>query len=286
MSQKKAWLIVVAIASLVYVIIHLGQSALDLEFLFHAQLPVGDQRRSWVVLSVILPFGIALGLFLFSTAMSRSTKLVTFLGSCIVYAALISNIILSMSGAWLLIFPLVLPLVLLERWLGLNKAGYLAIRATYAQDIIVPVLVSIGFAIAIVGLVQVVKAAKRESLATDGLYTTTRHPQHLGIILWALGFALWGAHYFDFLIWFTLAYTLTLLAWHEERNLEKQFGPRYLAYQHDTPFMLPLVPKRGTLFRISDSKEVAILAGIYVAGIVIISGLFYLFSVPYGHPNI
>lgn len=92
MSQKKAWLIVVVIAFLVYVAIRLGQSALGLEFLFHSQLPVGDERRSWVVLSVVLPFGIALGLFLVSTVMSRSTKLVTFLGTWIVYASLIARL--------------------------------------------------------------------------------------------------------------------------------------------------------------------------------------------------
>lgn len=286
MSQKKAWLIVVAIASLVYVIIHLGQSALDLEFLFHAQLPVGDQRRSWVVLSVILPFGIALGLFLFSTAMTRSTKLVTFLGTWIVYASLTSQIIMSMSGAWVLIFPLILPLELLTGWLGLRTRGFLPIRGTPAQDIVVPVLLALGFAIIVVGLIQIVKGARSKSLVTRGLYATMRHPQHLGILLWTLGFALWGAYVLDFLIWFTLVYAFILLALHEEGNLTKQFGASYLAYQQNTRFLTPFVPKKGLLFQISDGKEIAIMAGIYVIGIIIIFSIFYFFSVPWWSPKI
>jgi len=281
MPQKKAWLAVAALACIVYVIIRLGQSALDLEFLFHEQLPVGDERRAWVMLSVIFPFGIALALFLFSTAMSRSTKLGTFLGTWIVYASLTSQIIMSMSGAWVIIFPLILPFNLLAGWLGLRTRGYLPIRGTPAQDIVVPALIALGFAIIVVGLIQIVKGARSKTLVTGGLYATMRHPQHLGILLWALGFALWGAYVLDFLIWFTLVYAFIFLAWHEEENLEKRFGTDYLAYQQNTLFMVPLVPKRGILFRISDGKEIAALAGIYVLGIAIIFGTFCLFSVPY-----
>ncbi len=281
MSQKKAWLVVVALACVVYIIIRLGQSALDLEFLFHDQLPVGDERRAWVMPSVIFPFGIALALFLFSTAMSRSTKLGTFLGTWTVYASLTSQIIMSMSGAWVIIFPLILPFNFLAGRLGLRTRGYLPIRGTPAQDIVVPALIALGFAIIVVGLIQIVKGARSKTLVTSGLYATMRHPQHLGILLWTLGFALWGAYVLDFLIWFTLVYALVLLAWHEEENLAKRFGTDYLAYQQNTLFMMPLVPKRGILFRISDGKEIAALAGIYVLGIAIIFGTFCLFSVPY-----
>jgi protein-S-isoprenylcysteine O-methyltransferase Ste14 len=274
MSQKKSWLIVVLIAILVYVVIRLGQSALGLEFIFHGQLPVGDQRWSWVVLSVVLPFAIALGLFLASTAMSRSTKVVTFLGTWIVYASLISQTILSMSGAWLLILPLVLPFQLIAGPLGLNARGYLPIRGTSAQDAVVPALIGLGVAISMVGLVQIVRGARSKSLVTRGLYATMRHPQHLGILLWTLGFALWGAYVLDFLIWFTLVYAFILLALHEEGNLAKQFGARYLAYQQNTRFMTPFVPKKGLLLGSGDGKGTAIMAGVYVVGIAAILGLF------------
>ena len=131
--------------------------------------------------------------------MSRSSKLATFLSTWIVYAALTGEIILSMSGALWLIFPLLLPLNPLMRWFGLNRAGFLPIRGMPAQDIVVPIIITFGFAITIVGLVQIVKGAKRKCLVTNGLYATMRHPQHLGIALWALGFALWGSNILDFL---------------------------------------------------------------------------------------
>ena len=279
MSQKRTWLIVVLVAFVVYVIIRLGQSALGLELIFHSQLPVGDERRSWVVLSVVLPFAIALGLFLLSTAMSRSTKLVTFLGTWIVYASLVSQTILSMSGAWVLILPLVLPFQLIAGPLGLHARGYLPIRGTPAQDVVVPVLIALGVATSIVGLVQIVKGARSKSLVTHGLYATMRHPQHLGILLWTLGFALWGAYILDFLIWFTLAYTFVLLALHEEGNLARQFGASYLAYQQNTRFMPPFVPKKGLLLRSGDGKDIAIMAGVYLVGIIVIFSLFHMFGV-------
>jgi len=278
-SQKKAWLIVVVIAFLVYVVIRLGQSALGLEFLFHDQLPVGDERWSWVVLSVVLPFGIALGLFLVSTVMSRSTKLVAFLGTWIVYASLISQTIMSMSGAWVLILPLILPFQFIAGRLGLHSRGYLPIRGTSAQDIVVPVLIALGVAISIVGLVQIVKGARSKSLVTHGLYATMRHPQHLGILLWTLGFALWGAYVLDFLIWFTLVYAFVLLALHEEGNLAKQFGVSYLAYQQNTRFMTPFVPKKGLLLQSGDGKETATMAGVYLIGIAVIFSLFHFVGV-------
>ena len=76
-SQIKAWAVVLAVACAIYIIIHLGQSALGLDFLFHDKLAVDDERRSWVWALVLFPFVVVLGLFLFGTAMSRMTKIFT-----------------------------------------------------------------------------------------------------------------------------------------------------------------------------------------------------------------
>lgn len=280
-SQIVAWSAVLLSACLIYLIIRWGQSVLDLDFIFHDKLAVGDERRSWVLALAFLPFVIGLALFLFSTMISRSTKLVTLFGTGISYAALTGEIILSMSGFLLLIFPLVLPLQPLERWLGFNQAGYLPIRGEPVQDIIVPSLIAIGIAITAVGLVQIVIAARRNRLTTLGLYATMRHPQHLGIAIWALGFALWGSYYLDFLFWFTLVYVLVALAWHEEGNLEKRFGDPYHAYQQNTPFMIPFIPKKGALPEINSGKKVISLAGVYIAGIAAIFVAFYFLAVPW-----
>lgn len=186
---------------------------------------------------------------------------------------------MSMSGAWVLILPLILPFQLIAGRLGLHARGYLPIRGTSAQDVVVPVLIALGVAISIVGLVQIVKGARSKSLVTHGLYATMRHPQHLGILLWTLGFALWGAYVLDFLIWFTLVYGFILLALHEEGNLAKQFDVSYLAYQQNTRFMTPFVPKKGLLLQSGDGKETAIMAGVYLIGIAVLFSLFYFVGV-------
>lgn len=280
-SQVVAWSIVLLSAWIIYLGIRWGQAALGLDFIFHDRLDVGDERWSWVMALVLFPFVIGLALFLFSTVMSRSTKLIMLFGTGISYAALAGQIILSMSGSWLLIFPLILPLQPLEKWLGLNRAGYLPIRGEPIQDTIVPALISLGIGITVVGLVQIVIAVKKKHLTTCGLYASMRHPQHLGIIIWALGFAIWGSYYLDFLFWFTLVYVLVLLAWHEEGNLEKRFGDTYHAYQKNTLFMIPFLPVKGILPSISTGKCVAALAGIYMIGVAIVFCVFYFFAVPW-----
>ncbi len=281
LSEVAAWLIVFLLAVLIYLIIRLGQSALGLESIFHERLAVGDERRLWVLALVLFPFVIGLALLLFSTVMGKSVKLVALFGTAISYAALAGQFILSMSGSWLLILPLVLPLQPLEKWLGLSRAGYLPIRGEPLQDILVPALIALGISITAVGLTQVIAGAKRKRLVTYGLYATMRHPQHLGIILWALGFALWGCYYLDFLFWFTLVYVMILIAWHEEGNLKKSFGIIYFAYQRNIPFIVPFLPKKGTLPPLDSGKTLITIVSVYIIGIAVIFGAFYFFSVPF-----
>jgi hypothetical protein len=230
-SQIVAWSTVLLSAWLIYFIVRWGQSALGLDLIFRDKLSAGDERWSWVLALMLLPFVIWLSLFLFSTVMSRSAKLVTLFSTAICYTALTGQIILSMSGSWILIFPLILLLQPLERGLDFNRAGCLPIRGEPVQDILVPSLIATGKAITAVGLVQIVIAARKNRLTTLSLYATMRHPQHLGITIWPLGFDVWGAYYLDFLFWFPLVYVLILLAWHEEGNLEKRFGDHYHTYQ-------------------------------------------------------
>lgn len=279
MSQKMAWLLVLIVASLAYAAIVLGQSALGLESLFHQQLAIGDERRAWVVLSTLVPFVVALGLCLTSTALSESGRGGAVLGSLVVYGALIGNIVMEMSGALYCILPLTLPLGVLTNWLGLRGHDYLPIHSTPAQDVVVPALIALGLAITVVGLAQVVVAAKKQALATRGLYGTMRHPQHLGITLWALGIALWGSSVLDVLVWFSLVYVLVLLAWQEELRLQKRFGADYDAYRRGTPFMMPILPKKGVLLGEGNDREIAVVVGAYPAGVALVIGLFYFLAI-------
>lgn len=279
MSQKMAWSSVLVVALLVYVLICQVQSVFGLESLFHQKLAIGDGRRAWVVASAVFPFVVALGLCLGSAVLRGSGRGGILLGSCVVYAALIGHIVMEMSGALYCIFPLLLPLGVLTRFLGLGADDYLPIHSTPAQDVVVPALIALGLAITVVGLAQIVVAAKRDVLATRGLYGTMRHPQLVGITVWALGIALWGSAVLDALVWFTLAYVLVLLAWQEEGSLERRFGIEYDTYRQSTPLMIPFVPKKGVLLGEGTDREMAILASVYVVGVALILALFYFLSI-------
>jgi len=217
---------------------------------------------------------VVVGLALLTGALSKLTKVTVFLGTWGIYAPLLMLIIAPMAAA---LFPSFVVMVVLRwglyPWVG---AGYLPIYDSAARDLVMPLLIAIGFAIAIVGLVQVAKAARGKYLVTDGLYATVRHPQYLGIAVWALGFALWGSSYIDCVVWFTMVFTFALLALREEKRLGKQFGADYLAYRQEVPFMLPLWRLKGMPLPAAGWLRLIALAGIYVVGVVVIVAIFAL----------
>jgi protein-S-isoprenylcysteine O-methyltransferase Ste14 len=283
MKQWQSWLAVIVLAALAFVLIHLGLRAFGLETLFQEQIPVGTPGRSLVVLAIVAPFGIVLLASLLGSTIARSSTLVAYIGSWIVYASLLSQALLSMSGAFLLILPLILPVAALTGWVNLDPAhkGYLPIHYTAAHEPVVTGLVSIGFALIVVGLVEIVRAKRRRGLATGGLYASMRHPQHLGIVLWTLGFALWGASVTDLVIWFIVSYIFVCLAVHEEGQLVDRFDGQYEDYRQRTLFMPPLIPIRGSLLPHGGTgKELGLFAGMFVAGVAVILLIFYVVGVP------
>jgi len=217
---------------------------------------------------------VVVGLTFLASALSKLTKTAVFLGTWALYAPLLMLIIAPMAAA---LFPSFAVMVVL-RWALFPwvHTGYLPLYSSAARDVVMPPLIAIGFAIAIVGLVQIAKAARGKYLVADGLYATVRHPQYLGIAIWALGFALWGSSYIDCVVWFTLVYTFALLALKEEKRLGKQFGADYLAYRQKVPFMLPLRCPKGIALPATGWARPLALAGIYVAGIALIMVIFAL----------
>lgn len=106
-----------------------------------------------------------------------------------------------------------------------------------------PVLLAVGLAIFVAGLVQIVKSRVHGGkLVTGGLYSVVRHPQYLGVNILALGFVLYGLRPIDFIAWVNLVFLHVLLAEREEARLKEKFGQAYLEYQRQVPFMLPFVP--------------------------------------------
>ena len=277
MSQKKAWLITAGVACASYCAIRVGLLLLPpIELLYPPHLfpPRWGTSIWWLHAFLLIPFLVVVGLTLLVAGLSKLAKATVFLGTWAIYAPLLMLIIAPMAAA---LFPSFAVMVVLRwafyPWVG---AGYLPLYGSPARDVVMPPLIAIGFAIAIVGLVQVAKAARGKYLVTDGLYATVRHPQYLGIAIWALGFALWGSSYIDCVVWFTMVFTFALLALREEKRLGKQFGADYLAYRQEVPFMLPLWRLKGMPLPAAGWLRLIALAGIYVVGVVVIVAIFAL----------
>ncbi len=283
MKQWQSWLAVTVLAAIAFILVRLGLRAFDLDILFHQQIPLAAPGRSLVLVGLVTPFGIVLVASLLGSAIARSSTLGVYMGSWVIYASLLSQALLAMSGAFLLILPLMLPVERITYWLGLHPAhkGYLPIHYAPAHEPVVIGLTAIGFAVIVVGLVQVVRAKGRSSLTTAGLYATMRHPQHLGIILWTLGFALWGASVIDMVIWFIVSYAFVLLAMHEEGKLIERFGGGFEDYRKQVMFMPPFIPVKGSLLPHGGTgRETGMMAGLFVVGLVAVLLLFYAIGVP------
>lgn len=279
-TQKRAWLIVLGVASIGFLAIWIAKLYIPL---LQPIDPYSDLDTTlWLHALIFLPFLFVFGLFLFTTAINKFPKIATFLGVWVIYAPLTMAIVNAMAGImffpiFFLLWPLIESLIEFSDWLGLTGlAAEYFFGSAVVESVVVPALIALGFAITVVGLAQIVVARRKKRLVTDGLYATMRHPQHLGIALWTLGFTLGLPSSVHFFAWFTLVYVLVLLAMSEEGKLEKQFGAEYVSYQGSVPFIIPLVPARGPLLAIKGWRKVAVLAGVYIVGFAIIIGLYLL----------
>jgi protein-S-isoprenylcysteine O-methyltransferase Ste14 len=218
MNQWQSRLAVTVIAAVAFVLIRSSLYVSGLDRLFHEQIPVHTPGRSLTLLALVAPFAVILLASLLTSAIARTSTAVAYGVSWLVYASLLSQALLSMSGAFLLILPLMIPLNAMTGWLHPNK-WCLPVHYTSAQEPVVLGLISVGLALIVVGIVDLLRARRHNRLATNGLYTSLRHPQHLGIILWTLGFALWGASPIDLVVWFIVSYVFVCLGMHEEGKL-------------------------------------------------------------------
>jgi protein-S-isoprenylcysteine O-methyltransferase Ste14 len=106
----------------------------------------------------------------------------------------------------------------------------------------VPVLLS--FVLIGVGLLLRIGALmylrKKESLATNGVYSLCRHPLYLGSILLAYGFCVLLNDLDNFVVatvYFFIFYSLTIV-W-EESRLAERYGETHRRYRGKTPLIAP-----------------------------------------------
>jgi|LGVF01.2.fsa_nt_gb protein-S-isoprenylcysteine O-methyltransferase Ste14 len=104
-----------------------------------------------------------------------------------------------------------------------------------------------GLGISVWGLRELaVKHVEGCGLVTTGPYRWTRHPQHLGIILFLLPTALFSPTHSmlwirpgDILSWSLISFLLLIVADWEEIRLRAVYGQEYEAYISRTAFILP-----------------------------------------------
>lgn len=190
--------------------------------------------------------------------------------SYLMFTAFLAGGVIS-TLAWLLIRNDTMAPLDWRHWIAVGVVGRGAVdRPDNGTWRVAPLLlVAIGLAITILGLVQVFRARREKRLLKDGLYATVRHPQHLGIAIWTFGLALAASTTAGYMTWFTMLYCYILLSFWEERHLSQRFGGSYDDYRRSTPFMIPSV-NGGLPLPVSRWRRIAALVGYYLAGMAVL----------------
>lgn len=84
-------------------------------------------------------------------------------------------------------------------------------------------------------------------LATDGLYSFTRHPQYLGILILTLGMIVQWTTILTLLMWPILLILYYRLARNEEKEMEEKFGEKYREYKSKVSMLLPFPKQKRNL---------------------------------------
>lgn len=91
------------------------------------------------------------------------------------------------------------------------------------------------------------KAQKKHTLATTGLYARIRHPQYVGFIAIMFGFLLQWPTLVTLIMFPILLFMYAKLSVSEEKEMEKEFGSKYLEYKRKTPAFVPRINNYGNI---------------------------------------
>lgn len=86
---------------------------------------------------------------------------------------------------------------------------------------------------------RLIHEAKGERLVSEGIYSYIRHPQYDGIFLVTVGFLIQWPTLITLIMWPILMVAYYRLAKREERDLEHQFGQRFVEYRRRVPAFIP-----------------------------------------------
>ncbi len=192
------------------------------------------------------------------------TKIILILSSIWVYVPIIAGIITQMLymiplayTSWILFFSLGYA-----SWADLiyvfGLGGKYLPLGIFLFIIDIAVFIS-GLTLFIWGFIHIVRARKNDiNIAQTGPYKYIRHPQHLGIILISLPFALWILPRFDFgigisirvgdiLSWVLFCFVLIIWSDIEERKMLKTYPEEFADYKNSTGFFFPKIGNKKAL---------------------------------------
>ncbi len=101
------------------------------------------------------------------------------------------------------------------------------------------ILILIGFILLANAWRVLYRAQKEHTLATEGPYARTRHPQYLGFIIIMFGFLLQWPTILTLIMFPILVFMYTRLARTEENEAKKEFGQTWEEYARSTPAFIP-----------------------------------------------
>jgi protein-S-isoprenylcysteine O-methyltransferase Ste14 len=125
-----------------------------------------------------------------------------------------------------------------------HKNGHLLVALTGGSDMIWNVIMALTTIMFWASIVIMARGWRRihrakGALVTDGIYTSVRHPQYLGLFILIASLLIQWPTILSVLMAPVLFVTYVRLARREERELELQFGDAYLAYKARVPAFFP-----------------------------------------------
>ncbi|MFH1646922.1 MAG: isoprenylcysteine carboxylmethyltransferase family protein [Chloroflexota bacterium] len=87
----------------------------------------------------------------------------------------------------------------------------------------------------------------RGKLVITGLYRMVRHPQYSALFLISIGMLIQWPTLVTAAMWPVLMYMYYRLSRREEKEMEAQFGEKYLAYRRQVPMFIPRLAKASRL---------------------------------------
>ena len=77
------------------------------------------------------------------------------------------------------------------------------------------------------------------NITKTGIYSKTRHPMYLGLILLFISFPLFSPSLLVIIYSIALIIMLYWMAYYEEKHLIRRFGKKYLKYKEEVPMLIP-----------------------------------------------